>query len=492
MRPAHAIRLLMMSLSLTAPPSLGAQEPGPDLQRLIRPYSMQHIVELDQGEPLTFKLRSGVERVIRVLSIQEHRDSVVHLMRRAEVRLDIGGEPSDLVCMPYVMPTEVAGLRIQVDSTSGWGNTSKAARLSIWDAVDPIVDTSRFGYPLYRCRLFSHGTQGYNEPVHLGLGDDDPGGGHFYHDYGFDTAGFEGRDEVISATDGQVVRFWPSREDLCSLIVQHPDGLFWEYGHLKSVEPEITLNAFLRRGQKIGLLGRTGPSGNFAHLHVGSYMTRDDIAADKPNRGLNLYPWLIAAYQARHPKGLFAVARPHQIALTGERILFDGSNSLAWGGRRIVEWRWVFPDGQTVRQARAVKEFDKPGAHVAALWVRDSQGLEDVDFCQIKVYSRQNPEKAMPHIFMTCSPTEDIRPYQPVTFRFWFQGASGSPISVEFDDGRKVTNYESYAELPHRFVSPGIHIVTARCEADGKPISQKMKIIVTASRRPPATGSAPE
>ncbi|MBP7933160.1 MAG: peptidoglycan DD-metalloendopeptidase family protein [Phycisphaerae bacterium] len=492
MHPTCHTLLSTLSLITTAAAPLYAEESGIDLNQLIRPYSSQQIVELDLNEPFTFKLRSGAERTLRILAIREHRDSVVNLMRRAEVRAEIDGRPLDLVCMPYVMPTEVAGLRVQVDSTSGWGNTAKTARLSIWDAADPIVNTRHFRYPLRHHHLFSHGTQCYNEPVHLGLGDDDPGGNHFYHDYGFDTAGFEGRDEVISATDGQIVLFWPSREDLCSVVVRHPDGLFWEYAHLSSVEPDIVLNASVRQGQKIGLLGRTGPSGNFAHLHVGSYEARSHIAADRPNRGLNLYPWLITAYQARHPKGLFAVARPHQIAMAGEKVTLDGSCSLAWGGARIVEWQWAFPDGQTVRQSKVEKVFDKPGAHVAALWVKDSQGNEDVDFCQIKVYSKLNPEKGMPHLFMTCSPTENIRPNQPVTFRLWFQGGDSGPITIEFDDGTKVTNYPSYAELSHRFTPAGIHIVTARCEADGKPITQKMKVIVTPALQPPLTGTSPE
>jgi len=92
--------------------------------------------------------------------------------------------------MPYVMPTEVAGLRIQVDSRAGGQHRQSRKALDLGPS-DPIVDTRRFAYPLRNYRLFSHGTQCYNEPVHIGLGDDDPGGNHFYHDYGFDIAGFE-------------------------------------------------------------------------------------------------------------------------------------------------------------------------------------------------------------------------------------------------------------------------------------------------------------
>jgi hypothetical protein len=158
-------------------------------------------------------------------------------------------------------------------------------------------------------------------------------------------------------------------------------------------------------------------------------------------------------------------------------LVLDGSNSLAFGGK-IVEWRWVFHDGQEVRQARAEKVYDKPGAYVAALWVKDDKGQEDVDFCQVKVFSAANPESAMPHIFMTCTPTEDIRPGQPVRLRFWFQGRGAGPIQVDFDDDTHVAGYQSYAELAHSFKTPGLHVVTAQTTADGMPVEQKLKIVV--------------
>jgi hypothetical protein len=122
--------------------------------------------------------------------------------------------------------------------------------------------------------------------------------------------------------------------------------------------------------------------------------------------------------------------------------------------------------------------FDKPGAYVAALWVKDDHGIEDVDFCQVKVFSRMDTEKKMPHIFMTYTPTLDIRPDQPVRFRFWMQGKTGGPIQVVFDDGTQIADYKQYSEFTHGFKKPGIHIVTAQCEVDGQPIAQRLKVVV--------------
>ena len=66
------------------------------------------------------------------------------------------------------MPTETGGARIQADTTSAWLAIPKRVQLSRWDAADPEVDPGRFCFPLPGYRLFSHGVQAYNEPLHLG------------------------------------------------------------------------------------------------------------------------------------------------------------------------------------------------------------------------------------------------------------------------------------------------------------------------------------
>lgn len=93
--------------------------------------------EIDDQQRLVFRNRDGAVSTffteaelrggkwffsgpLRLVSVQEHRDSVNRLVRRADVQVEIDGRPLDLVCGPYVMPTETAGLRIQADTTSAW------------------------------------------------------------------------------------------------------------------------------------------------------------------------------------------------------------------------------------------------------------------------------------------------------------------------------------------------------------------------------------
>ena len=168
----------------------------------------------------------------------------------------------------------------------------------------------------------------------------------------------------------------------------------------------------------------------------------------------------------------------HRVALTGEKIVLDASHSLVWGGSRIIERRWVLPDGSILTNNQAHTTFAKPGTYVATLWVKDNEGNEDVDFCQIKVFSKSKTEANMPHLFMTYTPTEGLRPRSPISVRLWFQGANGGPISLEFDDGVRISDCQQYTELQHSFDMPGVHILTAECKAGGNPITAKIKVLV--------------
>ena len=401
------------------------------INRLVSAYSAQRVIGLNVGESYTFQLRSGARRVIKLLAVRGasgQRDQS-HAPGGGPSRNRREAAGSGVRALYHAHGS--GGLRVLADSTSGWGNVPKAVQLSLWDAADPIVDTKRFGFPVRNYRFLSHGTQCYNEPVHLGERDGDPAGQRFCHDYGFDMAGYEGKEDVVSATEGKVALFWPDQQGPCSVVVQDTHGFYWSYAHLQSLAPGIVLGAHVDKGQKIGALGKTGPSGNFSHCHLGSYVTdspeKRPGAANKDCR-LNLYPWYVAAYQAQHPKGLLAVARPHRVALTGEKIVLDGSHSLAWGGSRIVEWRWVLPNGSIVTSNKTDTTFAKPGAYVAALWVKDNEGNEDVDFCQIKVFSKSRTEANMPHLFVSYTPDRGTSAQRsPSRFGLWFQGAKRWP-----------------------------------------------------------------
>jgi hypothetical protein len=264
------------------------------------------------------------------------------------------------------------------------------------------------------------------------------------------------------------------------VVIQDEDGFAWEYVHLDSLFPNVRLGNRIRQGEAIGTLGKTGPSGNFAHLHLGTCLSEADALAGKSNRRLNLYPWLVATCQKEYGKSLFAVARPHHTVLTGEKVVLDGSHSFA-SDAKIASYRWKLPNGRVVVASKADVVFAKPGLYVAALRVKDGQGREDVDFCKVKVFTRHAPEESIPTIFMTHNPTNNVAVGQPVFFRLWMQAREPSPFRVDFGDGTVIDRYVSYSEVTHAFRSLGIHVVTAHAIVEGKPITQRQKVVVRGS-----------
>ena len=437
-------------------------------------YTTQQFLYLDPGESSVFRLKDGTERRIRLVSVQEHEDPVIHLTRRADVEVEIDGRPIQLTCAPYVMPAETQGVRIQADTTSAWLKTPKRVQFSLWDASDPIVDTDLFCFPLPGYRLFSHGMQAYNEPVHLGDRDGDPAGQRFYHNYGVDMAGYEGRQKVLSGIDGVVVQ---TDRDEGDLFIQDDRGFVLYYGHLDSILPGIRAGASVKRGQWVAMLGKRGASGNFSHLHVGAFLSESAMAEGRLNRNLNLYPWLVSAYQQENGTSLYAVARPHIAALTDDSVLFDGSNSLAFQSK-ITSYRWWFHDGTCADGAQVRKVYDKPGCYAATLWVRDDQGSVDVDSCTVRVYSRSSPEEAIGTLFVTYVPSARLRVDQPVNFRIWPQGVAAQDIKVDFGDGTDLDGYRPYSAITHCFGTPGIHVVTVSGTAGGLPVTQRVEVVV--------------
>lgn len=340
-------------------------------------YSKQRFVYLDIGETASFRLADGRLKRIRLVSVEEKNDSVIQLMRRADVRLEVDGGTLDLRCGPYVLPIVNDGLRLQADTTSGWLQMGNRVQLSLWDARDPGI-----------------------------------------------------------------------RE-----------------------------GAEVKRGQEVGTLGRKGPSGNYSHLHLGLYLSRKDFDADRPCRNLNLYPWILTAYQAAAGTKPMAVARPHHTAVTGEKVVFDGRKSIAIGAK-IISYRWEFLDGTSEDGPIAAKVFDRPGAYTAVLHIEDDRGGCDIDICRVRIYTASKREDVLTTLFFSVSPSFGIRLGEAVHFRGWPQGGNPGPIRLDFGDGEALPDYKPFFDAEHRYEKPGTYIVTASAEKNGRPAMTKLKVVV--------------
>src|SRR5262249_12751056 len=275
--------------------------------------------------------------------------------------------------------------------TNTWG-LERDGRLRLWPADSPLLRPGTFVYGVKQ-RWFASGTQMANEPVFVN-GDDTPSErGRIYYHFGLDIGGAEGMADVVAATDGLVVSSGkdvlpgyektPVQPNYETVYVLDEQGWYYRYTHLKTIEAGIKPGSKVSSGQKLGLLGKEGSSGGWAHLHF-------DITSKQPSGQWGIvegYGFLWEAYQSQYKPKILAVARPHHLAWTGQKVVLDGSRSWAASGK-IAQYEWTFGDGTTATGPTAERAYKRPGTYSEFLKVRDADGRVAYDFAVVQVLDK--------------------------------------------------------------------------------------------------------
>lgn len=447
----------------------------------VRPLHVS--VDLNLGETATVELVDGTKAVVKLVALKETVDDVNGAVRRADVKADVDGRPVELVSGTYHLPTRTGRLRVDCPITKGYtakarqgmpGQASKDnvwgllkdARLRLWLDGSPYIQPDSFGYPAKQ-RWFATFTQMANEPVYVD-GGDLPGKKEIYYHYGLDIGGPEGLVDVVAATDGLVVvsgnQKLPGHEgtpaatryDVVYLLDAR--GWYYRYSHLKWIEARVRPGARVRRGEKLGVLGKEGGSGGWAHLHF-------DINRRQPSGQWGIeegFAFLYEAYQREHPTDVVAVARPHSLIWAGQTATLDASRSIGDG----LSFDWGFS-----KEAKVEKRYDVPGSYCEPVKVTDSKGRVDVDFAVVQVLDKAKPDAPPPAIHAAYAPTFGIRPNTPVTFfvrtfrtskgeETWDFGDGTPPVKVSSDANAEVHAAMGYAQTIHAFKKPGAYIVS--------------------------------
>ena len=447
-------------------------------------------LDLDRGEVRELVLSDGRKVKVKLLDVVEERDSLRSAVRRANVRVEIDGTAVTVSSGNYHLPVAAGGVQIDCPVTKGyypnhdpfedsWGLV-KDARVRLWPKGSPWLDADSFVYPLKQ-RWFAGPTQIGNEPSYVDGGDDPPARRPIYYHAGNDLGGCEGMVDVVSACDGVVASaggkampeyadapFYKPRGDYDYVYVVDARGWFYRYAHLHSIDPVVRPGGRVKAGQKIGVLGKEGSSGGWAHLHF-------DIKSKQPSGQWGVqdaYPFLWEAYRREYKPKIIAVARPHHLAAVGETIRLEGSQSWSATGK-IARYAWTFGDGSSSEGLSVERTYDRPGSYSEILKVTDSDGQVDYDFAIVQVVERDPAKKLPPTIHAACAPTFDIRPGDPVTFKVrtfrMAEGAAGDE-TWDFGDGTdRVTLHsggsakehdpEGYAATVHRFQKSGHYVV---------------------------------
>ncbi len=441
------------------------------------------VVDLSVGESREVELAGGRKAVVKLLELEEEKDEIRGAVRAGRVRVSVDGAELRLVASGYTLPVSAGPVQIDCAITKGyteksnadrWGLGDKDARLRVWPAGSPWLEPGTFVYPV-RQRWFASDTQMGNEPVfadgpEIAIGSS---GGKVYYHSGLDIDGVEGMAEILAAVDGVVTvsgrnvspdhaggPIGPAND-----YVVLADDLGWHYwyAHLKTIE--VRAGQKVRKGQRIGLMGKEGGSGGRSHLHF-------EIKCRQPSGKWGTeegYPYIWEAYAREHAPPLLAVARPHRIARAGRKIVLDGSKSRSFGSE-ISRYEWSFNDGTTAEGPVVERSYVAAGSYSEVLKVTDRAGNVDYDFCVVQVFEGDEREKAPPSINPAYYPTFGIQPGDPVIFRVrtyatrageevWDFGDGTPRVAVKSDGNASPHAPYGYAETMHRFAKPGHYLV---------------------------------
>lgn len=477
-------RSLLLLLSLGAP--LGAQPLQATRTPLVR------VADLEEGQTQRLGLSDGSFATVQLVSVTESFGEVRGAVREARVVVEVDGRRAELVSANYHLPVQVGRVKIDCPITRGTTSNSRgnpwaldaAARLRLWPAGSPFIAPGTFGYPVKQ-RWFAGLTQMANEPTYVDGGEVPGANENIYYHYGLDFGGAEGLVEVVVATDGVVISsgtdVLPGYEDTpvqprYDVVYVHDDrDWYYRYSHLASIGESIRPGAIVTLGQTIGVLGKEGGSGGWSHLHF-------DISSRQPSGRWGIqegYAFVQEAYlRVAGRPDLVAIARPHRVAWTGEKVLLDGRRSLDTThgeSREAPTFEWILADGRRVAGATVETVYSRPGEYSEILKLSDDAGHTSYDFAVVQVFDRDNP-RPISTIHPAYYPTTGIRPGDPVTFKvrsfraapgeIWDFGDGTPKVHVRSDGNANAHAANGYAVTRHVFEKSGDYIVRVEHTAE--------------------------
>ena len=469
------------------------------------PAPLGRNVDLNRGESQKVTLSDGKVVSVRLIAASAIRDSIRDAVRAAQVDVEIDGKRITLPCAEYHLPVTVG--KVQIDCpVAGAVNSNtdqdawaleKDARLRLWPAGSPLATPGTLVYPI-RQRLFATLTQATNEPTYVDGGESARRRKIYYH-AGFDMGGAEGMVDILAAADGMVVcrgneilpRFRDNdavgAEDNAFLILDDR-GWLHRYFHMQTIEASATLGSRVRMGQKVGVLGKEGGSGGWAHLHY-------DIKAVQPSGRWgteDVYAYVWEAYQNEYHPDLIALARPHHLVVPGERVVLDGTRSWSAHGP-IVRYDWTFTDGTKAEGAVIKRTYSRPGEYCETLKVTDAAGRTDYDFSIVLVNEKPSPsgsERRPPTIHPAYFPTMDLKLGEPITFlvrsfattdgeEMWDFGDGSARVKTKSDGNVESHAKDGYQRTVHSYAKAGTYIVTVeRTNARGERAVGHLKVVI--------------
>jgi murein DD-endopeptidase MepM/ murein hydrolase activator NlpD len=393
---------------------------------------------------------------------------------KAEIKIEVSGEPFTLIHRPYEMPAKCNGLRLYVETIKEWAeaaeiadlkNVRKQVRLSVTSADDswgpgnmtfPIVDY-RWKAAVYQ------NTWSALVPYNL----------RYYH-RGEDYGAIPDRLTVAAPFDGKVTRTpLPNGDGASNRVgIVNKDGVVFEIAHMntETILPVAAIGKSIKRGTPVGKTGMTwgGKKSQHSDPHVHFDLHYSKIT-------LGSYPYLVEAYLNTYPDTVIAVAGNYLYSVPGRPVTLDATRSITRPGEKIEKYTWTLHDGEQSDSSVVQRLYDKPGLYTEELQVVTASGASDRDFVQVRVYDTAHA-RDVSYGWAYYYPVRNIHPNTDVLF--WNRlYNTAAPVIINFGDGTPLQ--EIGDELTHRYASPGRYVVTLSSSGKMKePVTVKMEVVV--------------
>ena len=379
---------------------------------------LHRVVDLDIGESRQVELRGGAKVQVKLLALEESRDSIRDAVRRAVVKVEVDGQAVELTSATYHLPRTVAGVQIDCPITRGymtntdqdhWGldQGRAAAALAGRLAVDRAGHVRLSGPPALVRQRDPDGQRADVRRWHRRARPPQdllPLRPRHRRRRGTGRRGRRdrrtGRLRRQATLPGYEDTPVDPRYDVVYLLDDR--GWYYRYSHLHSIDAAIKPGANVAMGQKIGVLGKEGGSGGWSHLHF-------EIVSRQPSGSWGTAGGLRLPLGGR-PAG--AAARSHRrrpaapTGEVGERVALDGSLSWSRSGR-IAHYDWTFSDGTTASGARVERAYERAGEYSEVLKITDGRRNVSYDFAVVQVLDPSEPGPLPPGIHAAlCSDAE--------------------------------------------------------------------------------------
>src|SRR5438128_612609 len=114
MKSSHAV----CCLAIVGLSTLHAQLP----ESTIKP--MRQAVDLQIGESAEVTLANGSKATVKLLDVEEKRDSMSAAVREAKVKIELNGQEGWLTSANYNLPRTVGGVQVDCPITRGYNSNS--------------------------------------------------------------------------------------------------------------------------------------------------------------------------------------------------------------------------------------------------------------------------------------------------------------------------------------------------------------------------------